>query len=180
MSKEDVRLIDAYALKKRAVKVMFRDSPESGEFYAVGICDIDIMPTIDPDTLRPGLYSQPKISQSAPDHGLCGGGIRMTQLQEAIRDKITKYSDACGMCTDTTKECDTCGITCVLEELNELQKLANNPDAVRPTAKWVEAPDEGADGSWEACSLCAWESRWAASQYKYCPHCGARMVNADD
>lgn len=104
----------------------------------------------------------------------------MTQLQEAIRDKITKYSDACGMCTDTTKDCDTCGITCVLEDLNELQKLADNPDAVLPTAEWIEAPDEGADGSWEACSSCAWESRWAASQYKYCPHCGKRMVNADD
>ena len=100
----------------------------------------------------------------------------MTQLQETIRDKITKYSDACGMCTDTTKECDTCGITCVLEDLNELQKLADNPDSVRPTAEWIEAPDEGADGSWEACSCCAWESRWAASQYKYCPHCGARCV----
>lgn len=58
----------------------------------------------------------------------------MTQLQEAIRDKITKYSDACGMCTDTTKECDTCGITCMLEDLNELQRLANRQDAVRPTA----------------------------------------------
>ena len=75
----------------------------------------------------------------------------MTQLQETIRDKITKYSDACGMCTDTTKECDTCGITCVLEDLNELQKLADNHDSVRPTAEWIEAPDEGADGSWEAC-----------------------------
>ena len=62
----------------------------------------------------------------------------MTQLQEAIRDKITKYSDACGMCTDIIKECDTCGITCVLEDLNELQKLANNQDAVRPTAKWIK------------------------------------------
>lgn len=58
----------------------------------------------------------------------------MNQLQEAIRDKITKYSDACGMCTDTTEECDTCSITCMLEDLNELQKLANNPDAIRPTA----------------------------------------------
>lgn len=55
-----------------------------------------------------------------------------------------------------------------------------DPESLRPTAQWVEAPDEGADGSWEACSRCAWESRWAASQYKYCPHCGARMVNADD
>lgn len=58
----------------------------------------------------------------------------MTQLQEAIRDKITKYSDACGMCTDITKECNTCGITCILEDLNELQKLADNPDAIRSTA----------------------------------------------
>lgn len=56
----------------------------------------------------------------------------MTQLQEAIRDKITKYSDACGMCTDTTKDCDTCGITCVLGDLDELQKLANNPGASQP------------------------------------------------
>ena len=58
----------------------------------------------------------------------------MTQLQEAIHDKITKYSDACGMCTDTIKECDTCGITCVLGDLNELQILANNPESMRPKA----------------------------------------------
>lgn len=56
--KEPVRLIDANALKKRAVKVMFRDTSEIGEFYAVGTCDIDIMPTIDPDTLRPTAYWQ--------------------------------------------------------------------------------------------------------------------------
>lgn len=55
-----------------------------------------------------------------------------------------------------------------------------DPESLRPTAEWIEAPDEGADGSWEACSCCAWESRWAASQYKYCPHCGKRMVNSDD
>lgn len=56
MSKEHVRLIDANALKKRAIKVMFRDCPESGEFYAVGTCDIDIMPTIDPESLRPTAH----------------------------------------------------------------------------------------------------------------------------
>ena len=55
-----------------------------------------------------------------------------------------------------------------------------DPESLRPTAEWIEAPDEGADGSWEACSSCAYESRWAASQYKYCPHYGKRMVNADD
>lgn len=51
-----------------------------------------------------------------------------------------------------------------------------DPESLRPTAEWIEAPYEGADGSWEACSRCAWESRWAASQYKYCPHCSARCV----
>ena len=53
----------------------------------------------------------------------------MTQLQEAIRDKITKYSDACGMCTNTTEECDACSITCMLEDLNELQRLANSQES---------------------------------------------------
>lgn len=47
-----MRLIDADELKKRVVKVMFRDTPESGEFYAVGTGDIDIMPTIDPELTR--------------------------------------------------------------------------------------------------------------------------------
>ena len=99
--KEPARLIDADELKKRAVKVCFPNAPECGKFDAVVIYEIDIMPTITPESLW-------------------------------------------------------------------------------PTAEWIEAPNEGADGSWEACSRCAWESRWAASQYKYCPHCGARMVNADD
>lgn len=74
----------------------------------------------------------------------------MTQLQEAIRDKITTYSDACGMCTNTTKDCDTCGITCMLEDLNELQRLANRQDAVRPTGtfdKLLHGSDEKIDES---------------------------------
>lgn len=25
-----------------------------------------------------------------------------------------------------------------------------DPESLRPTAEWIEAPDEGADGSWEA------------------------------
>lgn len=30
-------------------------------------------------TLRPGLYSQSEIPQSAPEHGICRGVIKMTQ-----------------------------------------------------------------------------------------------------
>lgn len=96
----------------------------------------------------------------------------MNTIQEAIRDKITKYSDACGMCTDTTRECDTCGITCVLEDLNELQKLENNPDAVRPAAHWIS--DSGvcfcganpycADSTDGDDGCCYWQQKEPATQ----------------
>lgn len=48
-----MRPIDADELKKRAVKVCFADVPDCGDFDAVGVSDIDIMPTIDPETQRP-------------------------------------------------------------------------------------------------------------------------------
>ena len=48
-----MRLIDADELKKRAEKVCFADVPDCGEFDAVGVSDIDIMPTIDTKSLRP-------------------------------------------------------------------------------------------------------------------------------
>lgn len=106
MSKEHVRLIDANALKKRAIKVMFRDCPESGEFYAVGTDDIDIMPTIDPESLR-------------------------------------------------------------------------------PTAKWENEDDHYGDSIIWCCSVC--KDRFVLNDgtpeennYKYCPSCGARMVNEDE
>lgn len=51
-----MRLIDVDELKKRATKVMFRDAPECGEFDAVAVDDIDCMPTIDPETLRPTAH----------------------------------------------------------------------------------------------------------------------------
>lgn len=104
----------------------------------------------------------------------------MTQLQEEIRDKITKYSDACGMCTDTTRECNTCDITCVLEDLNELQKLADNPDAVRPTAHIMRGTVQCTydAGFCSNCKLCIDEDYGTAlaKSYSYCPHCGARYV----
>lgn len=70
------------------------------------------------------------------------------------------------------------GMKFIVDEAKKAPTI--DPESLRPAAKWIEAPDEGADGSWEACSRCAWESRWAASKYKYCPHCGARMVNANE
>lgn len=49
-------LIDADELKKRTVKVGFPDAPECGEFDAVVVYEIDIMPTIDPESLRPTAH----------------------------------------------------------------------------------------------------------------------------
>lgn len=51
-----MRLIDVDELKKRATKLMFRDAPECGEFDAVAVDDIDCMPTIDPESLRPTAH----------------------------------------------------------------------------------------------------------------------------
>lgn len=114
----------------------------------------------------------------------------MTQLQEAIRDKITTYSDACGRCTDIMKDCDICGVIWMLEDLNELQKLADDPDAVRPTAHIMRGtvPDTHDDAF---CSNCRsylgvpgvdYEDYDSVlnHRYKYCQYCGARMVNEDE
>lgn len=51
-----MRLIDADELKKHAIKVCFPDTPECGEFDAVGVSDIDTMPTIDSEPLRPTAH----------------------------------------------------------------------------------------------------------------------------
>lgn len=90
-----MRLIDVDELKKRATKVMFRDTPECGEFDAVAVDDIDCIPTIDPESLR-------------------------------------------------------------------------------PTAHWIT--DSGGSTN-VACSAC---NAISFAAYNFCPHCGKRMVNADD
>lgn len=51
-----MRLNDADELKKRAEKVCFADIPDCGDFDAVLVSDIDIMPTIDPESLRPTAH----------------------------------------------------------------------------------------------------------------------------
>ena len=51
-----MRLIDADELKKRADKVCFPEIPDCGDFDAVGVSDIDIMPTIDPESIRPTAH----------------------------------------------------------------------------------------------------------------------------
>lgn len=51
-----MRLIDADELRKHAVKVCFHNAPECGKFDAVVVYEIDIMPTIDPESLRPTAH----------------------------------------------------------------------------------------------------------------------------
>ena len=64
--------------------------------------------------------------------------------------------------------------------LGRLKSLPSvDRDVLNSPAKWVEAPDEGADGSWDACSHCGNESRWARSMFRYCPRCGSRMSGVE-
>ena len=110
-------------------------------------------------------------------------------------DAVTYIKEAMRMCKSAGDDCENCLAKverfCPVKLSNTVpyKMQGNEENAVsvvekwakdNPIQEWIEAPDEGADGSWEACSRCAWESRWAASKYKYCPHCGARMVNADE
>lgn len=66
-----MRLIDADELKKRAVNVCFPDAPECGEFDAVGVSDIDIMPTIDPESLRPTAHIMRGTVPDTHDDAFC-------------------------------------------------------------------------------------------------------------
>ena len=62
--------------------------PHCGYWWSVWLCWC-----VSQRRCRPGLHSQSRIPQSAPEHGICRGDSRMTQLQEAIHNKITTYSE---------------------------------------------------------------------------------------
>ncbi len=90
-----MRIIDADELKKRAVKVCFHDTPECGEFDAVGVPDIDIMPTIDPETLRPTAEWKKSFYQSP----INGKFIVCTRCRHTFSKKglwCRKYCPECG------------------------------------------------------------------------------------
>ena len=90
-----MRLIDADELKKRAEKVCFADVPECGEFDAVGVSDIDIMSTIDPETLRPTAEWKKSFYQSP----INGKFIVCTRCRHTFSKKglwCRKYCPECG------------------------------------------------------------------------------------
>lgn len=53
-----------------------------------------------------------------------------------------------------------------------------DPESLRPTARWKHG---GIDGnSYTVNWICRKCGKVADFDYKYCPHCGARMVNTDE
>lgn len=54
----------------------------------------------------------------------------------------------------------------MLDDLNESQELANNPDAVRPTAHWVS---DSTGSTNVVCSAC---NAISFAAYNFCPECG--------
>lgn len=103
-----MRLIDADELKKCAVKVCFADMPKCVEFDAVGVPVIDIMPTIDPESLRPtahwvetGEYVQTIDAVKIPVK-ICSGCHMDIALEE-----FESYCPNCGarMVNEDEKHC---------------------------------------------------------------------------
>lgn len=49
-----------------------------------------------------------------------------------------------------------------------------HPESLRPTAHWIT---DSSGGTNVVCSAC---NAISFAAYNFCPHCGKRMVNADD
>lgn len=104
-----MRLIDADELKKRAEEICFPDMPDCGNFYAVGVPDIDIMPTIDPESLRPTAHWI-KCDLVKVEHGECtryrDAGIKCSKCKHAY-DKFALWDgNFCPGCGSRMIDCE--------------------------------------------------------------------------
>lgn len=94
-----MRLIDADELKKRAMKVCFPDTPECGEFDAVGVSDIDLMPTIDPESMRPTAHIMRGTVHDTYDNAFCSSCRSCLNGDEYFEEVLAhryKYCPYCG------------------------------------------------------------------------------------
>lgn len=66
------------------------------------------------------------------------------------------------------------GMKFVVDEAKKAPTI--DPESLRPTAHWI-LKKVSCIAEATFCSNCG---RGTGNAYKYCPHCGARMVNADD
>lgn len=71
----------------------------------------------------------------------------------------------------------------VLEDIEEAPTI--DPESLRPTAHWENEEDFNGDPVVWFCSACKerfflYDGTPEENDYKYCPYCGARMVNADE
>ena len=71
----------------------------------------------------------------------------------------------------------------VLEAIDTAPTI--DPESLRPTAQWENEDDYYGDSIVWCCSACKGrvileDGTPEENNYEYCPHCGARMVNAND
>lgn len=105
-----MRLIDADELKKRAVKVCFPDVPDCGEFDAVGVSDIDIMPTIDPESMRPTAHIMRGTVPDTHDDAFC------SNCRSYLGVPGVDYEDYDSVLNHRYKYCPYCGARMVNED----------------------------------------------------------------
>lgn len=94
-----MRLIDADELKKRAVKVCFPDTQKCVCFEAVGVPIIDIMPTIDPESLRPTAHIMRGTVRDTYDNAFCSSCRSCLNGDEYFEEVLAhryKYCPYCG------------------------------------------------------------------------------------
>lgn len=98
-----MRLIDADELRKHAVKVCFHNAPECGKFDAVVVYEIDIMPTIDPESLRPTAHIMRGTVPDTHDDAFCSNcrsylGVPGVDYEDydSVLNYRYKYCPYCG------------------------------------------------------------------------------------
>lgn len=94
-----MRLIDADELKKRAEKVCFSDIPDCGDFDAVGVSDIDIMPTIDLESMRHTAHIMRGTVRDTYDNAFCSSCRSCLNGDEYFEEVLAhryKYCPYCG------------------------------------------------------------------------------------
>lgn len=92
-------------------------------------------------------------------------------------DKVPQLSDMIGCAYDGSEyQAYKAGAEYVRSLIEDAPTI--DPESLQPTAHWVikETDRRGIILSWK-CDKCG---RLSRNDYPYCPHCGKRMVNADE
>ena len=106
----------------------------------------------------------------------------MTDAMNGKEGRMTLFNKLAGKASALLNASGICSNNCA----DEAKKAPTiDPESLRPTAHWENEEDFNGDPVVWFCSACKerfflYDGTPEENDYKYCPYCGARMVNADE